>query len=588
MKAIQIALSKQYEKCGHAAWLQESKSQKVLLIDDVDAHSISHHELSKCLEGMFSYFSGVILTGKDGAAAMDILSIDRVEALSKCTQYEIREFGHKKRFELVCKWAEIGGKIDESSEKWMSTIDKWERDLTAAVGRQFIPSVPIFLLTLLQSMESGRTSDLQNSAFGHYYHFLITSALKNVGIERDQWNEVMNYCANLAWFIRSLDVFRISENKLENFNAEFSKEFTPVSFDRRMRNLIDAGILSKADDEIEFKYPYLMYYFLGQYIADRIHEAEIEQYIIKLCGDLHLSENANILLFASHHTKSPVIYERIVGALDSCFADEIVFDFERDVAMLNQLVGKAPQLVYQEAPTKISRSGVRERQDLIDETKVEDAASETDIAAAITRLFRGMEILGQFLKNHYGSTKSSVKEELIIKLIQGALRGLHSTTASLIEDSEAMAKHVERILDERKSNMTPDETSAYAKRIVFDIIGMISFGFVQKAGSAVASVYLKDNLNNVADRENSLGYSFIEMSYLLDLPEQIPFSKIHNLNQLVKQNVFSRALLRSMALRHLHLFKVSYKDKQRLCSELDISLEKQFSIQNELINKTKV
>lgn len=595
LKAIKFALERQYTKTSHQPWLQEAKSQKVLLLDDLDACMLSPEILSNCLSSLFGYFTAIILTATDGASALDMLSIDRIEELKCFTQYEIREFGNKKRFELVCKWAEIGDQEGESSAKWMHTIDKWEKDLTTALGRQFVPSVPIFLLTLLQSIESGRTVDLQNSSFGHYYQFLVTSALQNIGVDREQWGEVINYCANLAWFIHSTDQKHVTETTLEHFNTAFSKEFTSVPFGRRMRELIEAGILAKVDGEIKFKYPYLQYYFFGQYLADRIHEPAIEQFIIGMCEDLHLRDNANILLFTSHHTKSPVIYERIAAALERCFEEEPTFDFERDVQLLNGLVDSAPQLIYHEEPTKETRSKIREKQDRSDDAKQDrsDNAKQaefeagTNTAASITRLFRGMEILGQFLKNHYGTTKNPVKDELLDKLLQSALRGLHGTTGLLIQHTELLARHVERILAEKSPSMSQNERETRSKRIIFNFIGMITYAFVQKAGSAVGSQYLKNNLSNVVAHNGTLGYSLIEMCYQMDLPEQIPFAKLKELNTAVGHNIFSRALLRTMALKHLHMFPVSYKDKQRLCAELDIKLRKQLALQHDRTSHEK-
>lgn len=61
-----------------------------------------------------------------------------------------------KRYELVRRWVAIGDTTDEGSQEWMATIDKAEKDLTTAVGRQLVPAVPIFLLTLLQSAEAKR------------------------------------------------------------------------------------------------------------------------------------------------------------------------------------------------------------------------------------------------------------------------------------------------------------------------------------------------------------------------------------------------------------------------------------------------
>ena len=582
LKALKFALDRQYRKSDRSAWLQEPKDQRVLLLDDIDGCTLAPEVLSRCLEGLFGYFSGVIVTAKDSAAAMDLLSIERVEALHQFAQYEVREFGHKKRFELVCKWAEIGGHQEDSPGKWMATIDNWEKDLTTAVGRQFVPSVPIFLLTLLQSIESGRTADLQNSAFGHYYQFLVTSALENVGIDRGQWSEVINYCANLAWLVHSSEKKQFSEKELETFSTAFSREFTPVAHGRRERELIQAGILARVEGQLAFKYSYLFYYFLGQYFADRMHEPEIEQEIVVLCDDLHLRDNANILLFTSHHTKSPVIYQRIAQALDKCFSTEPIFDFVRDAQLLNQLVDSAPQLIYEEDTTKASRAKVREAQDRSEdaelETSTSTSTSTTDIASAMTRLFRGMEILGQFLKNHYGTTKNPVKDELIQKLLDAALRGLHGTSLVLIRDTDALTGHIERILADKRPDLLPDLLKANAKRVVFDVIGMITFAFVQKAGSSVGSAYLKDNLRSVVESNQTLAYALVEMAYQFDLPEAIPFSKLKELNRVVEKNVFSRALLRTLALRHLHLFKVPYKDKQRLCEELEITLNKQAAL----------
>jgi len=579
LKALKHAFDRQYLKTNRDAWLQESKDQRVLFLDDIDGCTLSPEALADCLDGLFGYFSGVILTARDGTAALDMLALERVEALHGFQKYEIREFGHKKRFELVCKWAEIGGE-SEDSVTWSQTIDKWEKDLTTAVGRQFVPAVPIFLLTLLQSIESGRTADLQNSAFGHYYQFLVTSSFQNVGIEREQWNEVMNYCANLAWFAHSSGRKQFSESELESFNLAFSNEFTPVSFGQRIRHLTQANILAKVDGHFEFRYPYLYYYFLGQFLADRIHEKEIEQAVIRLCDDLHLRDNANILLFTSHHTKSPVIYERIAAALEKCFVDDPVFDFERDAQLLNELVDSAPKLIYEENSTRRSRASMRERQDRSEDAT--DSANElAEISSAITRLFRGMEILGQFLKNHYGTTKNPVKDELIDKLMKSALRGLYGTTLSVRRDASALAAHIERHLAEGRPEVQPEVIRASAKRIVFDIIGMVTLAFVQKAGSTVGSTYLKDNLASVVVKTDSLGYDLIQMSYQLDLPEAIPFSKLKELNKRVEKNVFSQALLSSMALKHLHLFKVSYKDKQRLSEELGIKLQRQLVLDHD-------
>lgn len=581
LKAINFALDRQYARSGHDAFHQESRDKKILLLDDLHRSTLTGSTLSDFLEVLFKYFGAVILTAKDGPESLDLLSVDRVPALQELGQFEIREFGHKKRYELVRRWVAIGDTTDEGSQEWMATIDKAEKDLTTAVGRQLVPAAPIFLLTLLQSAEAKRSADLQNSALGHYYHYLITSSLETIGVQRDQWSEIFNYCSNLAWTLYSTSAKQLSDGEIIEFSSAYSREFTPIAPGRRLKELTDAGILACADDTYHFRYPYLYYMFLGQYLAENIHENEVDQVISKLCEDMHLRDNSNILLFVSHHTRSPIIYERIAASLRMCFADKRMFHFVDDVQTINRLIEQAPTLLFDDTPGRDGRADMREQQDRIDDAAVPEAESQIGSAAAVTRLFRGMEILGQFLKNHYGTTRNPVKNELIETLIQSGLRGLNGMTEVLASNTEALSDMVERVIREARSDIAEHERKQMARQFLFDILGMIAFGFIQKTSSCVGSEFLKGNLAEVGANANSLGHKLIEMSYQLDLPEAIPFDRLKVLRKEMDGNLFGTALLRSLALRHLHMFKVPFRDKQRLCAELGINLSRQMAIQYE-------
>ena len=579
LKAINFALDKQYARSGHQAFHQESRDKKVLLLDDLHRSTLSGSTLSDLLDVLFKHFGAVILTAKDGPESLDLLSVDRVPALQELGQFEIREFGHKKRYELVRRWVAIGDTTDEGSQEWMATIDKAEKDLTTAVGRQLVPAVPIFLLTLLQSAEAKRSADLQNSALGHYYHYLITSALETIGVQRDQWSEVFNYCSNLAWTLYSASAKQLSDSEIAEFSSAYSREFTPIAPGRRLRELTEAGILACVDDAYHFRYPYLYYMFLGQYLAEHIHEPEVDQVISKLCDDMHLRDNSNILLFVSHHTRSPIIYERIAASLDKCFSEKRMFDFVDDVKTINRLIEQAPTLLFDDTPASDKRALMREQQDRIDDAAAPEADAQIGSAGAVTRLFRGMEILGQFLKNHYGTTRNPVKNDLIEKLIQSGLRGLNGMTETLISQTDSLSDMIERVIGEARSDIAEHERKQMARQVVFDILGMIAFGFLQKTSSCVGSEFLKGNLAEVGANANTLGHKLVEMSHQLDLPEPIPFDRLKALRKEMHNNLFGTALLRSLALRHLHMFKVPFRDKQRLCNELGINLSRQMAIQ---------
>lgn len=579
LKAVNFALDRQYARSGHEAFHQEARDKKVLLLDDLHRSKLTGETLSDVLKTLFKHFGAVLLCAKDGPESLDLLSVDRVPALQELGQFEIREFGHKKRYELVRRWVAIDDSADEGSKQWMALVDKSEKDLTTAIGRQLVPAVPIFLLTLLQSAEARRPADLQNSALGHYYHYLITSALELVDVQRDQWSEIFNYCSNLAWTLYSASTKQLTDAEIIEFSAAYSKEFTPIAPGRRLKELIEAGILASVDDVYQFRYPYLYYMFLGQYLAEHIHEVEVDQVIASLCEDMHLRDNSNILLFVSHHTRSPIIYERIASSLKTCFADKEPFDFSEDVLAINRLIEKAPELLFEDAPGQDKRAEMRERQDMMDDAAESTQGNQIGSAATITRLFRGMEILGQFLKNHYGTAKNQVKNELVEVLVQSGLRGLNGVSSVLIEHRDTLSDMIERAIREARSDIGDHVRGKIARQVVFDLIGMIAFAFVQKTSSSIGSEFLKGNISEVSERADSLGHRIIEMSHQLDLPEPIPFDRLKALRKEMDDNLFGTALLRSLALRHLHMFKVSFKDKQRLCSELGITLSSQMAIQ---------
>ncbi|WP_377159610.1 metallophosphoesterase [Roseateles sp. UC29_93] len=588
LKALNFALDRQYLRTQHTNFHQETKEKKILLLDDLHNSNLTGKTLSDLLETLFNHFGAVIVTGKDGPEALDLISTDRVPALQKLKHFDIREFGHKKRYELIRRWVAIGQTTEEGSQEWMATIDKSEKDLTTAVGRQLVPAVPIFLLTLLQSAEAKRSADLQNSALGHYYHYLITSSLETIGVQRDQWSEVFNYCSNLAWTLHSSARKELSDAEIHAFSAAYSREFTPIAPGKRLRELTQAGILITVDDAYQFRYPYLYFMFLGQYIADHLHEPEVDNVITSLCEDLHLRDNANIVLFVSHHTKSPVIYERIANSLVNCFADATPFDFIEDVKNINKLINEVPTLLFDDVPGRDHRAEMRARQDSMEDRSsksVAETEEQLGSAAAITRLFRGMEILGQFLKNHYGTTKNPIKNNLIETLIHSGLRGLRGTTEILIAHTESLSDMIERAIRDSRGDLEEYQRKQMARQVIFDALGMIAFAFTQKASTAIGSEFLKGNLSEVAGNSGKLSYRLIQMAHQLDLPEPIPFDSVKALRKEMDNNLFAIAMLRSMALRHLHMFKVPFRDKQRLCSELGIEIPQQMAIQHDRARK---
>ena len=99
LRALKHALDRQYRKADREAWLQESKDQRVLLLDDIDGCTLPPEALGECLLAL-RYFSGVIVTARDGTAAMDVLALERVEALTAFSSTRLGSSGTKSALSL--------------------------------------------------------------------------------------------------------------------------------------------------------------------------------------------------------------------------------------------------------------------------------------------------------------------------------------------------------------------------------------------------------------------------------------------------------------------------------------------------------
>ncbi|HBS0701567.1 TPA: hypothetical protein MAA83_005489, partial [Klebsiella pneumoniae] len=101
------------------------------------------------------------------------------------TTYEIAEFSHIQKTELVEKWNQIG--LDETSdiEDIQSLNDNLKRNIDSILMKNIVPSKPIFILMILQILESNTQSNFSLTSYGHCYHSLIIQAFNKANVKAD-------------------------------------------------------------------------------------------------------------------------------------------------------------------------------------------------------------------------------------------------------------------------------------------------------------------------------------------------------------------------------------------------------------------
>ncbi|KXS30988.1 MAG: putative phosphohydrolase [Candidatus Gallionella acididurans] len=578
-KIVEKAVSIAYTTQAILPFWQAGVKRRVLLIDDLDDTELSGEYFSAALKYLNTVFGLMIISCSEMFEFREYVSPNSFDVLNKFDNYTLMEFGYKRRLDLINRWTRLGGNM-YSPERTIALIDHVEKLLTSVIGEGVVPSTPFFMLTLLQTVEAGSRTNLQQSALGDYYRYLIIHSLEIQSVSREEHGEILNYCAHLAWHISHPKKHRISAATFEQFHDSFNEQqILSLNFHKREHLLLDAKLIEKLDGEYDFAYPYLYYFFLGKYLADHLDSEEVQALIRKCCLNLHSNDYSNIILFLAHHSRDKRVYESILSVLQNHFTKHVPINLDNDVGVVNQLVESTPDLIYVHSDPLENRVETRKLQD---ESEVERqgvigrASTLPPELIELISLLKTVDILGQFLRNHYGDLAGQTKEHLLKELIDGSLRGLREVLELLVANSEGLIKSIEGVLEKRGIENDQKRRNARAKGEMFELLGMITLGFIRRCGVSVASPHLARLIGGVVEKNPTTAYRLVLST--IDLERQgglNDLSRLHILNQDIKDNAFAQWILRQQVLIHMHMYSTTLAQKQRICAELDIKIHDQ-------------
>lgn len=144
---------------------------------------------------------------------------------------------------------------------------------------------------------------------------------------------------------------------------------------------------------------------------------------------------------------------------------------------------------------------------------------------------------------------------------------------------DSIVKEIEKVISE-KGISGKVEIENEARSFVFNICTAMSFHFIKKISTSVGTDKLSEIFKHILDENYTNAIRLIDLSIKLDHIQTIPFNDIATLKKDLtdKNNLIGYSLLRGLVINHLYMFETSYKDKQRICNHLDISIERQRKI----------
>lgn len=582
-RAIHRAISEQYCEEAIEKFDRLTGSQKVLLLDDFDdGPVISSQGRADVLSALRARFGHMIVTVGPLFEMREILKVTESEELSRLTRYQLQPFGYGLRGKLVRRWVSLS---DDGTLSDGALIEKWdqaEKAMDAIMGRNIIPAMPLYLLTLLQSIEAGRGGEFKDSALGHYYEFLLMEGLLSANTQRDKLAEHFDYCTELAWYYHEKGHRELQLVELREFNEAFCKRWHTVDFESRMARLIKAKVLIGRGDYYSFRYPYIYYFLKGRYLSRNLNVSGIRQYIEKCCAHLYVREHANTILFLAHHTNDPFVMESILAVLRQLFAQNKPVTFAGDSQRIASLIGQVEKLAYKETPPEEYRQEVNEFRDQHDNgdglAEKEEVGEALSLIAQLITLFKTVEILGQVLRNQYSRIERQRKTEILRDLFSGPLRALtgfydflESTPGQFIGEVEVLLKHHHKTLDDASRKHL-------AKLLAGRLIEITSLGLVGKAAMSVSADSLREEIRAAVLTENSIAFRLIEVGVILESATPIPRELLEKIKDDIGNEFLAFRILQLMVMRHMYMFKTTEGDKQWLLSKLGIEIRAQHVI----------
>ena len=579
-RRVVVAVNEQYGPNAAVLYSQLEKNKKILLIDDLDSQGLNAEVVAKAVEHISRHFTRIVITVSDRFDALEATSSRLIDAVGEFQQFRFNGFGFKLRGDLISKWIALGQTYTEF--QLHEKVHAAEKTIDAVIGKGLVPTTAFNTLILLQSMEVGVKGGLANAGMAQYYEFLIRRTLFHAKLKAEQFDEYFNYISWLAWYFTSTKIHSIDIGDLSQFNARYSDTVWETDLHSRIDFLVKCKVLQVMGTTYSFRYPYIKYFFVAKYIADNLDEQR--DFVIHACRHLYLRENANIILFLTHHTASKWIIREIEKILKQLLAGIEPLDIVADTKLINGWVTQQARLIVD--TTDIEKNRRQQKAEADRESHRSDvepsnelaSVSELDFSSQINLLFKTCEILGQVLKNRYGSLEKTFKYELMKELFEGPLRGINFFLKVVNEHPEALLKEISARFVEKSPSMSAEDSDRLAQRLIFTIMGTMAEGLLARQGEILGAPTLTSTADQVRRDSDNDTYTLVAVAGQLSYPGAVPFSTIESLSKTLKENVFGYRLLQSIVHRHLYMFSLPYDQRQRLADAAGVGVKQQNSI----------
>lgn len=565
-KLLQKLVGEQY--VGMSFEQYQAFDKKVLLIDNLDNIELNHKYRNIFIQHVTENFNWVIITCH---SSYNYVSSE-AEYLNLFKESKLLGFGNVKREEIVRKWITLG--VEETIEEadLYTRCDELKAQLNTVIKKNIVPTKPIYILMLIQIFEAYTQKNLELTSYGHCYQQLIYQSFEKAKIKSTEYERYLNVLTELSWARFKLNK-GLNKYQLDIFFTQYGESFLSVDGSEIIAKLTQHSLLAYKDKLIDFKYPYIYYFFVGKKIAEGFSESdEIKQEVENLLEKLHREDFANILIFITHHTKDSWVLSKIKQVLATLFEGQEKATLARNqLSFMDDFIKKIPKLVVEQREVQNERDNQNRKLDEIEMAEQSHNDEPADILAKINKTFRGMEIAGQIIRNRHASMKRDAIYELADSGTSSGLRFLDYFIKISDEFKLELIKFIETQLVDHP-NLTNREIQNLAEDTYLQLTYGVINGVIRKIAASVGSKEAAEIYAALEGKENTPAYILINLAIELQFTRVLNITTIEQTLEKLKSNAVCSRILKEIVIQHIYMFPVDYQIKQQLSELLEITV----------------
>lgn len=598
LKLIHENFVEQYSEDSLLSFRQADIADKVIIIDDFHQCRLTAANKVAFLEAI-QKVCGHLVIFANPTFLLEEISMEKEEntsSLLSFTRASIKEFGYLLRDQIINKWYRLGKNSVADEEEIQYQCRQASNFIKAIRETNSVPSYPIFILMMLQSIEAGQNLKT-NGEYGYFYEQLIFQKLSAKETPQISIDLLKNYIPYLAWHVYNSGKDYLTADEFDRVTKQYMDKYTLDFSLIQMEEILIGSVVLRGDrgSGYRFVYRHTYYYFAAKYLANHVNRArekrKTRNRLSNLVKQLQAEENANIILFYLYLTQDEATINQIIGQARTLYQNNAPCRLDHEIHFINKLPVNLPRPALPKAPPHEIREKRFEMLDRHEEAIFPPAPVTVDIAdeekqeldndlnefIEMNKATKTIQVLGQALRNFPGGLSGDFKETIAEECYLLSLRTMSMILGLLEKSSQELfsifVSNLQQAGHEGNSEsalVQPDLAKRAEELIYFLTMGITAF-LLRHVSTSVGSEILKPTYSALEKKHSdNLAVKLIDLAIKLDFFQHCPIGEIEGIEPLTKKNDFARNLLRLFVIEHFSMNDTPIQQKQRVCDLLEI------------------